>query len=294
MHQDIARTREQAAHTERQASSIRIGGSDYKQKGYKSYQQGIAKKVAKKAKSRQKKLDRYLGSEQRVEKPRSSWEMKLRFNPTHHLGRTVIRLEDLSIGYDPEHPLISSIRLDLHAGQRIALTGPNGSGKTTLLRTMIGQIPSLAGAVHLSTTARLGYLTQDQSGLSLIRTPVEDMLDYFPNVTEARSFLAYFLFSGDEPLKQVSQLSYGQRTRLLLARLVAQGCNCLLLDEPINHLDIPSRMQFEQALEQFDGAVLAVVHDRYFIQRFADEIWWVENGTILRKWEVNPPSQHDI
>jgi ATP-binding cassette subfamily F protein 3 len=284
MRQDIIRTREQAAHTERQASSIRIGGSDYKQKGYKSYQQGIAKKVAKKAKSRQKKLKRYLDSDERVEKPKTSWEMKLQFNPIDHLGRTVIRLEDLSIGYELEHPLISRINLDVHAGQRIALTGPNGCGKTTLLRTIAEEIQPLSGDVHVITKAQLGYLTQDQTGLDLNRTAVETIQDYFPNETVARSFLAYYLFIGDEPLKPISLLSYGQRTRLLLARLVAEGCNSLLLDEPINHLDISSRTQFEQSLSQFEGAVLAVVHDRYFIQRFADEIWWVQNGSIQRVW----------
>jgi ATP-binding cassette subfamily F protein 3 len=110
------------------------------------------------------------------------------------------------------------------------------------------------------------------------------MLDYIPNETNVRNFLAYYLFTGDEPLKPITLLSYGQRTRLLLAKLVAVGCNCLLLDEPINHLDIPSRIQFEQALDQFEGAVLTVVHDRYFIQRFAEEIWWVENGGIRREW----------
>ena len=281
---DITRTREQAVHTERQASSIRIGGSEYKQKGYKSYQQGIAKKVAKKAKSRQRKLERYLEAEERVEKPHETWEMKLEFNPAKHLGRTVIRCDELSIGYDPDHPLLTGINLDLQAGQRIALTGPNGSGKTTLLRTILQQIPLLAGEIHISTTAHLGYLAQDQSGLSLEQTPVEMMMKYFPNETLARNFLAFYLFTGDEPLKPISLLSFGQRTRLLLARLVAEGSNCLLLDEPINHLDIPSRTQFEQALAQFNGAVLAVVHDRFFIQHFAEEIWWVEAGRIERRF----------
>jgi len=129
-------------------------------------------------------------------------------------------------------------------------------------------------------TVRLGYMSQDQSDLNLDQTAVETIQDYFQNQTEARSFLAYYLFTGDEPLKPVVLLSYGQRSRLMLARLAARQCNCLLLDEPINHLDIPSRTQFEGALAQFDGAVLAVVHDRYFIARFAEETWWVEGGGI--------------
>jgi ATP-binding cassette subfamily F protein 3 len=100
------------------------------------------------------------------------------------------------------------------------------------------------------------------------------------NDTEARSFLHYYLFSGDDPVRQVSSLSYGERARLALAILVAQGSNFLLLDEPVNHLDIPSRARFEYALALFDGTVLAVVHDRYFIQHFAIELWHVSDGQL--------------
>jgi ATP-binding cassette subfamily F protein 3 len=100
------------------------------------------------------------------------------------------------------------------------------------------------------------------------------------NETEARSFLHYFLFSGDDPLRPSGVLSFGERSRLALAVLVARGCDLLLLDEPINHLDIPSRSRFEEALAHFKGTVLAVVHDRYFIQRFAEEIWWVREGKV--------------
>ena len=284
MKQDITRVKAQAAYTERQASSVRIGGSDMKIKGFKSYQQGIAKKVAKKAKSREKKLDRYLESDERVERPHGDRQIRLVFNGAPHLGRQVILMDGLSVGYTASLPLLQDLALDVRAGRRIVLTGPNGSGKTTLLRTIAGQLPALAGEVRLGASVRLGYMTQDQSSLDLHRTALETVQPVFRNETEARTFLADFLITGDEPLKPNALLSYGQRARLMLALLIANGCNCLLLDEPVNHLDIPSRAQFEQALDAFDGAILAVVHDRYFIERFADEVWWVENGSIRRDY----------
>ena len=283
MHQDIIRTREQAVTTERQASSIRIGGPEMKIKGRKSYHQGIAKKVAKKAKSRERKLDRYLESDERVERPSASWVMKLEFDKTPSLGRSVIFLDDVSVGYNSSVPLLQQLNLEVRSGRRIVLSGANGSGKTTLLRTLAGQLPPLAGKVRIGSSVRLGYMTQEQTSLDLAATAVELLQPAFPNQTEARTFLAKFLFTGDEPLKPISQLSYGQRARLMLAQLVVDGCNCLLLDEPVNHLDIPSRSQFEAALDQFEGAVLAVVHDRYFIQRFAQELWWIQDGSIKQK-----------
>jgi ATP-binding cassette subfamily F protein 3 len=289
--QDIIRTQNQALHTEHESSFMRIRGVVYKQKGANDHQRRLAKKVAQKANSRQKKLDRLLDLDERVEKPRESRQIKLDFETNHHLSRSVLWLEDLNVGYHPSNPLLRGVNVDLHSGQRIVLTGPNGCGKTTLLRTIVGELQPLAGAVHLSSTVKMGYLTQDQAGLDPDLTAAETLQEYFPNETTARSFLAYFLFVGDESLKPVALLSYGQRTRLLLAKLVADGRNCLLLDEPINHLDIPSRTQFEQALGQYDGAVLAVVHDRYFIQHIADEIWWVENGGIRRRWELAESDQ---
>jgi ATP-binding cassette subfamily F protein 3 len=280
MKQDIARVKAQAAYTERQASSIRIGGPDMKIKGFKSYQQGIAKKVAKKAKSREKKLERYLEDDERVERPRQQWQMKFEFNDTPHLGRFVLQMKDLFVGYKPVSPILSELNLAVRAGRRIVITGPNGSGKTTLLRTLAGDLQPLAGELNIGPTVRLGMMHQEQAFSDLQRIALQEIMPSFSNQTEARSFLAAFQLNGDEPLKPIGMLSQGQQVRLLLASLVAQQCNLLLLDEPVNHLDISSRTQFEQALDQFDGAILAVIHDRYFIERFAEEIWWVDSGKI--------------
>ena len=280
--QDIAQTRAQAERTEWQASSVRRGGEIMKLKGMKDYQRSIAKKVAQKAKARSQKLERYLDSEERVERPLQTRKLRLDFT-TAHLGRSVLTLQDLSVGYDAHNPLLTNLQLDVAPGARIILTGPNGSGKSTLLRTITGELKPLDGRVDAGPSVRLGTMDQEQTGLDPTLSPLQTIQHAFGNETEARTFLAYFLFTGEEPLRRNSQLSYGQRARLALAKLIVSGCNVLLLDEPINHLDIPSREQFEQALSGFEGAVLAVVHDRTFIERFASEIWWVEDQGIRRE-----------
>ncbi|MBE2222297.1 MAG: ABC-F family ATP-binding cassette domain-containing protein [Anaerolineae bacterium] len=278
--QDIARVKTQAERTEREASSVRRGGEMMKLKGYKDYQQTIAKKVAKKAKSRERKLERYLEDEDRVEKPHQSRGLKLDFAETAHLGQSVLSLQELNVGYEEKRPLLTNLHLQVTPSARIIITGPNGSGKTTLLRTLTGHIPALAGTAEWGPSVQFGFMTQEQSDIDPASSPLETVRHVFGNDTAARTFLAYFLFTGEEPLKRNSQLSFGQRARLALAQMVASGCNVLLLDEPINHLDIPSREQFEQALSSFQGTVIAVVHDRYFIDRFATEVWRLENGGI--------------
>lgn len=280
--QDIAQVRAQAEKTERQASSVRRGGEMMKLKGYKDYQQSIAKKVAKKAKARESKLEQYLDAEERVERPSQSRTIRLNFAETAHLGQSVIRLVDVSVGFRGERPLLTHLNLEVSAEARIVLTGPNGSGKTTLLRTIARQIPPLVGHIEQGPTVKLGYMTQEQRNLDMRLSPLQTIQPAFDNEETARTFLAYFLFTKDEPLKPNSQLSYGQRARLELAQMVAAGCNVLLLDEPTNHLDIPSRTQFEEALATFEGTILTVIHDRYFIDRFAEEIWWIEDGGIRR------------
>lgn len=280
MKQDILREKESAAYNERQASSIRIGGPEMKLKGMKDHVQGIAKKVAKKAKARETKLERYLDSPDRVEKPRQSWEMKIVFQDAGETGRDVLVLEHLNAGYG-EQVLLEDISLRLRFGRRVALIGANGSGKTTLLKIILGELEPLTGRVKLGARVKIGYMSQEHGELEGAGKPLELIQGRTGwNETESRAFLSRYLFKGDEVFTPVERLSYGERARLILAALVAEGCNFLMLDEPINHLDIPARVQFEQALREFKGTVLAVVHDRYFIENFSSEIWEVTDRTI--------------
>jgi ATPase subunit of ABC transporter with duplicated ATPase domains len=242
----------------------------------------IAKGLARRAVVQRRRLERLLESEERVEKPRPMWKMKLAFEETPDSGKDVLLLRDVAMGYS-DGPLFSGVNLTLRQGERVTLLGANGSGKTTLLRGIAGQIRPLAGEIRLGANVHLGYYSQEQEGLDEESSAFDEIQRVAPmGETEARSFLHYFLFSGDDVFIPVQGLSFGERARLALAKLVASGCNLLLLDEPINHLDIPSREQFEQGLSAFDGTVLVVAHDRYFIERFATGLWSLERGTIRR------------
>ncbi len=266
MKQDIRRTKEQAK------------GVELSTKPNQPTIRRYAKKVAKKGKSREKKLDRYLDSEDRVEKPKSSWQVKIEFEE-QHLGKQVLEMADLAVGYAADQPLISDITQEVQLGERIVLTGPNGTGKTTLLKTIAGELEPLSGRLKLGSSIKLGYMSQEQELLDPNRSPLEHIQALTPmSQTDARSYLHFYLFKDDDSLRPIKDLSFGERARLTLAGLVVQGCNFLLLDEPINHLDIPSRTLFESALKSYSGTILAIVHDRYFVQSFATEVWWVRPG----------------
>lgn len=242
----------------------------------------LAKKVAKKSKAKEKRLERYLGRDDLVEKPRLTWQMKLEFADLPRSGQDVLTLEGVAMGFNGT-PLFSDVNQVLRQRERIALTGPNGAGKTTLLRLITGELSPTAGRIRLGSNVRLGYYAQEQETLDESLNAFQTIRAVAPmDETEARTFLHYFLFSGDDVFIPVGDLSYGERARLTLAMLVAQGCNLLLLDEPINHLDIPSRERFEQAMRAYEGTVMAVVHDRFFIQRFATALWVVEGGNVRR------------
>ena len=261
MRRDIVRTREQARQVEKSTTPRNPNV------------RRLAKKVARKARSRERKLERYRDDPARTERPTDGWRLKVEFGDPAG-GDRALALERLAVGYDDCPPVLEEVTVDLGRRERVALQGPNGSGKTTLLRTLAGDLQPAAGRLRTSAAAVVGYMAQEQETLDPRSTALGTILsECAMSETDARSFLHFFLFSGDDPLQPIAELSFGERARLSLALLVARGSTVLLLDEPLNHLDLDSRERFETALRGFNGAVVVASHDRYFVERFASTVW---------------------
>lgn len=255
-------------------------------KRHRDYYGRISAKVARIAKSRERKLEKYLESDERIEKPRQHWHMKLDFGEPPASGRAVLALDQVHFAYptastDSAAFELRDLSFDVWHGERVALVGPNGAGKTTLLRLIEGRLTPSAGRVRIGANVRLGVLSQEHETLDPERTLLETALRARPmSETDARTFLHLFLFGGDSVFRKVRECSLGERSRLQLALLVLQGCNLLLLDEPLNHLDIEAREHFEAALDAFEGTIVAVSHDRAFLRNFAERVIEVAAGTI--------------
>jgi len=226
---------------------------------------------------------------ERVERPQDFPEMRFEFTPVTDSGLVVIATQKLAVGYKNSavqqgvtNVLMRVADLELLRGDRVGLIGPNGAGKTTLLRTLIGDLPPVDGQVQLGHNVRVGYYSQTHAGLSMERTILDEIRQVSVLSEEgARSFLGRFLFSGDDAFKSIGALSGGERSRVALAKLTLQGANLMVLDEPTNHLDLQSRQFLEDILSDFEGTLLFVSHDRYFIDSLATKVWAVEDGVLI-------------
>ncbi len=230
------------------------------------------------AESRLKMLDKM----EKLERPREAPKpIKMRFTKAHSSGNEVLTAEALSGGYG-DNVLFSDVNFLIKKNERVFVTGPNGCGKSTLIKMIVGMLEPLAGRLEAGYNVEIGYYDQENQNLSPENTVLDELWNAYPDrpEVEIRNNLALFRFVGESVFKQVSVLSGGERARLTLAKLIMSRMNLLILDEPTNHLDIPSREALETALEGFDGTVLIISHDRYFINRLATRIFDFDSGRL--------------
>jgi ATP-binding cassette subfamily F protein 3 len=230
----------------------------------------LAGQKTKQAKSRRKMLERL----EHIGNVREAETANFRLRPTARTGEQVLILDRLTIGF-PTRALARDLTLLLRRGERLGIIGGNGTGKTTLLRTALGEQPPLEGEARWGAGVKIGYYDQRLLAIDDRHTVIEELRTLASSAVtdgELRGFLGRFLFTGDDVFKPVAALSGGEKGRLALAKLIYSRANVLVLDEPTNHLDIASREALEDALNDFDGTIIAVSHDRYFLDRIATQI----------------------
>ncbi|MDX9636961.1 ribosomal protection-like ABC-F family protein [Bacillus sp. PBL-C9] len=250
---------------------------------------------------RARSMERALERMQKLKKPiLERKQMGLQFEGQDRSGKDVVVIKEVSKGF-ADHPLFNEVNLHVRFQERAAIVGRNGTGKTTLLRLLLEQIEPDAGEIRIGSSVKIGYLSQHAYGNR--KSNVLEAFREYVAVTEgeARHILAKFLFYGSAVFKKVTQLSGGEKMRLRLAQLMYQDINFLILDEPTNHLDIESREVLEEALEQYNGTILAVSHDRYFLNKLFEKTYWIDERKLFefagnyawarQKWEERLETQ---
>ncbi|ADQ61556.1 ATPase component of ABC transporter with duplicated ATPase domains [Lactobacillus delbrueckii subsp. bulgaricus ND02] len=231
--------------------------------------------TTKQAQSRRKALEKM----ELVDPPKHKSKVRIKFDSARPSGKEVLILKDLAVGY-PDKTMLKDISFQINKGDRVAIIGQNGIGKSTLLKTVMKQLPVKSGAIKYGASLDIGYYDQELQGLDYSKTVIDTIWDRHKDMNEKdiRSILASFLFTAKDIDKQVSQLSGGQRARLTLTVLSMEHNNFLLMDEPTNHLDLDAKEVLEKALADYDGTLLFVSHDRYFINKLANKIVVAKDG----------------
>lgn len=238
----------------------------------------MAGQKTKQAQSKQKYLDRL----KKIPPPKSdSTGPAIEVKSSGRSYAHVLEVNNVTTGYG-DTPVVYDLKFDVYRGDKIGLIGENGSGKSTILKSLIGELDPIEGEIRIGNNVDVSYFDQELSDLNVENTVLENLWEIDPNVEVGviRSFLGRFGFSGDDALKKVSTLSGGEKTKLSLARLLYYPSNLIIFDEPTNHLDIVSREALEQALIDYDGSLLIVSHDRYFLDKVVDKIFYLKNGRI--------------
>lgn len=227
-------------------------------------------KSIKRAESREKALEKM----ERVERPESLPDkMRLTLTPRITSGNDVLHAENLSKSF-PDKTLFSGVNFDIRRSEKVAIIGPNGVGKSTLFKMLLGKVKYDSGEIKLGTNVNIGYYDQEQQTLDETKTIFQEISDTYPNMTngEIRNVLAAFVFTGDDIFKTIGSLSGGEKGRISLAKIMLSEANLLMLDEPTNHLDMFSKEILENAINSYEGTVIYISHDRYFINRTAERI----------------------
>ncbi|MCA1577421.1 MAG: ABC-F family ATP-binding cassette domain-containing protein [Acidobacteria bacterium] len=252
----------------------------------------IAGQKTKQAKSRRKMLEK-LERLDAVRPEQSSGNFRLQ--TIERTGNHVLTVMELAVGY-PDKKLASDISFILRRGECLGIIGPNGSGKTTFLKTILNKLPPLAGEVRWGSKVQIGYYAQQLDDLDDRNEIIMELRRVAPSTAtagELRSFLAKFLFTGDDVYKHVRDLSGGEKGRLALAKLIYSRVNVLVLDEPTNHLDIPSREALEEALSAYEGTIVTISHDRYFLDRVATQILALDGLGGAEHYDGDYTEYHD-
>lgn len=231
----------------------------------------------KQGKSRKKMLDKM----QKIDMPSSNKKTKLSFTTKKTSGRDVLEIKDLSKSFG-DHLVFHDLNAFVYKNDKIGLIGPNGVGKSTLFKIIANEIPASSGAVKIGSNVDIAFFYQELDNLSLDKTVMDEIWDEFPKLEhfQIRKYLAEFLFVGDDIFKSVEELSGGERGRLSLLKIMLKGANFLVLDEPTNHLDIDSKEILEDALLKYEGTVLSISHDRYFLNKTVDKIFEMKEDGI--------------